>query len=486
MNMHSRKRRFALVAIICLLALVIRSVGLTTQSATMDEAVELEIAAMPISGIVHEANSFPPLYHLLLKSWLGVFDGLFAARAFSVLLGVASIVVLYAMAADFANHRTGLFCIAIASISPLHVFYSQEARSYMLYFFLASVTLWTGLRMGRSYSKQSLAAFVAAAVFGAYVHYYFVLILVAIAAVSIFFYGPNRFGRFLVAAILIGVLSLPTVFLLNNDLDFQANLRPPRPLNLVSIGYTFFSFASGYSLGPSRSSLHVISTTEAIRESIPWAVAITFAYGLPFLIGCWRLQRKLLVWLGLLVFPLACMFLLCVGLGLTYNPRFAVWLWIPFALICSAGIESLSVTKATIFLLSIVLLSTTALANRHLDERYQNEDMDSVVSFLQSQPHHPTLICSGYMSRVFRLLADPSQQAVPLFDASHSAGSEERAITQIQEFLNGGCWFVYSRGFHGDPRGEILEFVKSQRAEHDYHAAGVDVYRIPRSAAGNQ
>ena len=75
----------------------------------------------------------PPLYYWLLRLWTTVF-GLseFALRSLSAVLGTLLVLVIYGLGTRLFNRTTGLAAAFIAAIAPFQVYYSQEARMYIL------------------------------------------------------------------------------------------------------------------------------------------------------------------------------------------------------------------------------------------------------------------------------------------------------------------------------------------------------------------
>ena len=85
----------------------------------------------------------PPLYYLLLKTWLfGVGLGAEEARFFSVAIGTALIPTIAILGQRLVDKRTGAAAAAITAVMPLAVYYSQEVRMYMLVTLLGCMSPW--------------------------------------------------------------------------------------------------------------------------------------------------------------------------------------------------------------------------------------------------------------------------------------------------------------------------------------------------------
>ncbi|HEX8400733.1 MAG TPA: glycosyltransferase family 39 protein [Allosphingosinicella sp.] len=88
----------------------------------------------------------PPLYYALHKLFLTADASAATVRSISLVSGMASVLLIYALGRLAYGDRAGLLAAALLAVWPQHVDYSQEARAYALLFLLtlASATslLW--------------------------------------------------------------------------------------------------------------------------------------------------------------------------------------------------------------------------------------------------------------------------------------------------------------------------------------------------------
>lgn len=464
---------------IMLLAIAIRLIGLSMQSLTMDECFERDRTEMTIGELIHDPNSFPPLYHLILNAWLVIDDSEFALRTFSVVCGLLALWSLWWIVRRVIGEDVAWWALLIGACSPFHVFYSQEGRVYMLYLLLALLAVGFFLRWARDGSAWDCAGFVAVAVVGGYVHYFFAIVLLTLGLIAFYACGTQFvFKRLVPVAVVIGILCVPLLLLVQNDLTYQLSLHAPRPLNVASAGYTYFSLASGYTLGVSRSELHMMTTSEAIRSTIPWAIGVGAVIVPLLLLGIWHLRKhwSLSVWIGLLTLPVILLVTLCVVLGLTYNTRFLVWLWIPYCVLLAAGFCAIRrpVLRIAMFC-PLAILSGLALYNRHAVAAYINEDMRSAAAFVRQDPQRPVLVCAAYMLRPLQFYLDDQMQA---FAVGPSRPNLSIDAATMEELRQRPIWLVYSREFHGDPDGKLLEYYTgSPDPVPDHVAAGVRLFK---------
>jgi uncharacterized membrane protein len=126
-------------------AIVIRLHGLSAANLWLDEANSWQVASYSWSKLIGELRGSPvgPLYFVLLKLWISALgDSAFALRAFSVLASVALIPLVYAVGVKLLSRRAGVLAAALTALSPLELYFAQEARMYMLTSLVALLTLW--------------------------------------------------------------------------------------------------------------------------------------------------------------------------------------------------------------------------------------------------------------------------------------------------------------------------------------------------------
>lgn len=120
--------------VIFLGGLLLRILNLGGKSLWLDEAFAAvnalrEVVAVPLEAI---ENSHPPLYYTLLHYWIPLAgDGEFALRLPSVLISLGSLGLFYHLGRLLLDRRVALLATALLAVSPLDVWYAQEARMYI-------------------------------------------------------------------------------------------------------------------------------------------------------------------------------------------------------------------------------------------------------------------------------------------------------------------------------------------------------------------
>lgn len=173
------------VALIVLLALTIRLVGLGAESAWIDEAYSIVLARHALPDLIRgtAADQHPPLYYLLLHVWLWFGSGVSFARLLSVMIGTLNVAQVAALGRKLGGEWLGLGAALLLALNPMHVWYSQEARQYILLATLttaASAELWNCLQGNRRWVLYALYA-----ILSIYTQYFAVFIFLAHAVIVV-------------------------------------------------------------------------------------------------------------------------------------------------------------------------------------------------------------------------------------------------------------------------------------------------------------
>ncbi len=178
--LHRFARSPHLVALtgIVLIGAALRFATLDLQSYRYDEAVTVGRVLRPslfdtLSAVPH-SESTPPLYYLVAWFWSRPFGtGEVWMRSLSALAGTASIVAVYLSAVALPlPRRAGLIAAAMVAVSPVLIWFSQDARAYALVFLLTALSFLFFARARRSGSRRDLAWWAALSALALATHYF--------------------------------------------------------------------------------------------------------------------------------------------------------------------------------------------------------------------------------------------------------------------------------------------------------------------------
>ena len=197
------------------LGAVLRFATLGAQSYWFDEAQaahELHLSLGSMLSSMVAVETAPPLYFVLGWVWAHLFGtGEVALRSLSALAGVALIPLAYLCGRELVSRRAGLLAAAFVAVNPFMIWYSQEAREYMLVAALCAASLFWFLRAWRDPSGRHIAWWTLFSVLALLTHY-FAGFLIAPEALWLLYIARNRAS--VVAVVVIGVVGLALIPLL--------------------------------------------------------------------------------------------------------------------------------------------------------------------------------------------------------------------------------------------------------------------------------
>lgn len=181
-----RRAAWAVVGLI-LVALAVRVPGLGATNLWLDEANSWSLAKYSLPALLANIRSSPgsPLYFVLLNFWVRAFgDSERALRSLSLVVSLALIPATYTLGARTVSRRAAFLGTLLLAVSPMQLYYAQEARVYMLVALLSTCTVvayvaWRQAVCGpdttvtdgsttRSWPGTALVAFVVCAILAVY------------------------------------------------------------------------------------------------------------------------------------------------------------------------------------------------------------------------------------------------------------------------------------------------------------------------------
>lgn len=236
----SRQKTLRWLVAILLLAFALRLVNLGGRTLWYDEAFAVLFAETGLNGMLYgtltpvaggAADIHPLLYYLTLNGWIRLFgQSPEMVRLYSVLIGVLTVAVVYRLAADLFDRRTGLAAALIAGLAPFAIQYAQETRMYALLALLLLLATWCYLRAWRGRGRGWWLAFGVLAALAMYTQQLAAFYLLAVGLTPLL---ARRRDRLLPTALAAGIaflLYLPWFINLPGQFSkLQAYYWVPRP-----------------------------------------------------------------------------------------------------------------------------------------------------------------------------------------------------------------------------------------------------------------
>src|SRR5882724_882426 len=204
------------IAVIVLIAALLRVIFLGARSFWADEIVSVKLAADNWGGFwfwVSSREANMALYYLLLRAWVKLGDGEVWVRLLSALAGIVTIPLLYALVRRLYGERVAWVAALLAATSACLVEFSQEARSYSLVILLCVLSYYFFVRMIQEESRWTVAAYILVSIAALYAHFFAGLVICSQAA-SVLWLPPKavRWGRLIAAWAAIALGAIPISF----------------------------------------------------------------------------------------------------------------------------------------------------------------------------------------------------------------------------------------------------------------------------------
>jgi uncharacterized membrane protein len=207
----------------------------------LDEAQSVAIASDALTSIpdILRTDGAPPGYYFVLHGWMTLFgDGDYAVRALSIVLSLATLVVIAVVVRRIANVPAAIAVTVLLATNPFVIRYATEGRMYALVMLEVVVGL---LALDAHLRRPSLGRAATVALLTAlllYTHYWAIYLVVGVAIVLAV--EARRPGPARTALLSLGVgfvLWLPWVptFLFQSEHTSTPWAEPARPSSLAAV-----------------------------------------------------------------------------------------------------------------------------------------------------------------------------------------------------------------------------------------------------------
>ncbi len=258
--MFTKKHNIGLLLMIILMTgIILRFYGLTVQSYWVDElftlstanpsATFLESVDKVLRDLVH-----PPVYNVLLWVWFKIFGFTeYAGRSFSAFVGSLSIIAIYYLGKETFNKKVGLYAALIVALNYFLIYFSQEARSYILFFLLTILSYLFLFKSIRTKKMYHIILYTFFTLLLLYTHYFAFFLVASQFLIFIYFILISRTERknlIYMGAFPFIVIALSVAPLLYNILNSDSTIaaknmawcHAPTPYFFLSYMKDYFSY----------------------------------------------------------------------------------------------------------------------------------------------------------------------------------------------------------------------------------------------------
>lgn len=330
----TKGRVFICMFAIALMGLILRMYNLAKFGLWFDEAIfPLLINLLQKESLflhVNVGGHTPILFTLLLRAWMHIASNDFFLRSFSVIWAVFSIVAIYKLGEIIFSKRVGILSALFLSISPLHIYYSQELTHYSLSILFAIFSSYCFIRFLKYKDFYSSIFYVLSTLAFIYI---FPVNLLIFPVQNIFFfmvYYKDKYlrRRWLILQIITFLLSLYWMLFIVlqvvrfHQLNIYSWIPRPSPNALLQ---TFMVFSLGY---------HASWALQLTALIIVIYFSVTAIY-------YWRKENEIFYLVSWLVFPVGIVWLVS-QLQPFYLHRVFCFSLPAFYLLMAAGLINIS------------------------------------------------------------------------------------------------------------------------------------------------
>lgn len=356
---------------------------------------------------VHHVTAFP---HLLLHFAISSKPSESTARIPSAIFGSLEVLGIFIFASRLVSLHVGVLAALFLAVSPLHVWYSQEARWYAQWSLITTCSYVALLYAWKRNRPSDWITYGLTTLLNIYSFVYSGLVL-AMQTVSMFINRsdrgkrPEMFGKYIATHVCVAVAALPIMWMVLRGLEKSSGT--PRSLAWADLPYSFFAYVAGFTAGPTVAELHglpslldvvlehqivlmflvifspavILGLRETIRNSTASALLLPWAFGLPVLV-----------------------FVIAAATNLSYQVRYTLPALPAFLVILALGVLSLKSKPVKMALMvGILSCSLYSLSNFYWEPRYDKEHVRAAVARVQAATSDDAPVVSiGQINRAVR------------------------------------------------------------------------------------
>jgi uncharacterized membrane protein len=232
-----------------------------------------------------ENPEHPPLYHLLTRFWMQIFNTPVAARVASIIFGVLALPCIYWLCIELFNSPlAGWIAIMLVSISPYNMLLDQNTTQYSLWTIAISLSSATLIKALRESSRKNWLLYTLSFTLGIYTHLFFAIVAftqgVYVVIVERFRLKSKVFLSYILASLGGALAFSPWLFVIFTSLDKINNNTQYYRQSHASLSQILTTFK----LNLCGVFIDFHGTTRLVEKYLDILILILIVYSLYFLI----------------------------------------------------------------------------------------------------------------------------------------------------------------------------------------------------------
>lgn len=442
----------AVFFIIFFVALFFRFYNLSYESIWLDESISIRFADRSLLETINEDihENTPPLFDTVLNIWISIFGtSAKAVRSLSAIIGTLSVILLYLLGKNIFNKKIGIMAALLLCFSPFHIYYSQEARTYVLFSFITLMSFFFYNEYKKDGTKKFM--YVISSVLMLYSHIFGIL---SILVQNIHFIITKKITRnwiFLQAIILI--FFLPLVFVIFSRINSFVTVNGIWIQRPTIVGDTQFSL------------IQTLAWFCGSKMGAYLIFALVSFYIIGFFIN--KTQKfspnhlLLLFWVFL---PLISVFIFSLISIPLFVARYFIFILPAFYLLTSILLDSINFKPLQIIFFVLLIIGSLN-ASFHQYHDYNKAKWSDLSNYIKEKrnENETIIITAPYMVNAFSYYYDYSclvSPDTPYIDCPKKGIIPMNYSSQVTEqMLENPIWLIYSQAKLADQNESILKFL---------------------------
>jgi 4-amino-4-deoxy-L-arabinose transferase-like glycosyltransferase len=449
--------------------LFLRFYDLGFNSLWLDEASTYTISVKSFADIwqVTAGGEFnPPLFYWVEHVMLMLGNNEVILRFVPALLGVLAIPLFYLIGKEFLDRNAGLIAASACAFSPFLIYYSQEARAYMMMLFFVALATLFFLKAMKSGSLLHWVLFGLFSALAFWSHFYALVMIGALVLFALIEWAPRirtELGnlKMLVAAgVVFAILTLPLIIVTLQLFVLRTSSAPTYGIQGLDIIFETFVQVAGMNL------------------YIAFLLVAFFVIGI---IQAFRIEKGKGIFL-VLITVLTFVISYVLSFKMPMLPRYLIFLSIVFFLgiaVSYRAIYSLWNTRAAVYGFIVVLLVISAPVLAGYYSSYSKEDWRGFSAALEQkvQPGDVVVSVPGYVDQPL----DYYYSSVKTQTTEYGATTAADLDRILAESGNHTTYYVVTGDISAaDTNGDALQWLKNNTTYAGSDATG-EVYLFTRS-----
>jgi len=456
--------RTVAIGLVIGIALSLRFYRLGHENFWIDEIYQIQVASQSIQDIVLNYKPYvsqgktdqAPLSFLVTHFFVSPENPEWMARLPSAVFGTLEVLALFIFGAQLFSYRVALLAAIFMTLSPLHLWYSQEARWYAQWSFITTVSyiaLLNTWKSGRTSTWIIYGLLILANIY-TFIFSFFVIVSQTISVWRLH-HLKGRKTRFLVNYMclhfLLACAALPVLWVIFAQVGGSTGTT--RPTELSNLPYTFFAYSVGFSSGPTLGELHALPSVSNVVTEYPSILILFIVYFPVLILGMRKVIQDslpsavLIPWLfGLPVLA----FLVGVFSNISYNVRYTYAALPAYLLILAAGaLSSKSNIAKSGIIAAVLLCSLSSLAKFYWDSLYDKENIRAATAYLEEKSIDGSSVLSvGQIGRAVKYYGDHFDMVSIDTNKCNGETDREDPLRQRSMYSSKAIWVITGRDWN--------------------------------------